>query len=45
MLDTLDPKVVLVYGAMPIDIFSDYLSRTEFIQYPDWTTRMHGGDR
>ena len=45
MLDTLDPEVVLVYGAMPNDVFGDYLHCTEFIQYPDWTTRMHGGGR
>ena len=43
MLETLAPKVVPVYGSMPNDIFSDYLHCTEFIQYPDWTTRMHGG--
>ena len=45
MLDTLEPEVVLVYGAMPSDVFGDYLHCTEFIKYPDWTTRMHGGDR
>ena len=45
MLDTLKPKAVLVYGAMPEDIFGDYLHCAEFVQYPDWTTRMHGGDR
>ena len=45
MLDTLEPEVVMVYGAMPSDVFGDYLHRTEFIQYPDWTTRMHGGNR
>lgn len=45
MLDTLEPEVVMVYGAMPSDVFGDYLHRTEFIQYPDWTTRMYGGNR
>lgn len=45
MLETLAPKVVPVYGSMPDDIFGDYLQCTEFIQYPDWTTRMHGGGR
>jgi hypothetical protein len=44
MLETLEPKVVLVYGAMPNSIFGDYLHCTEFIQFPNWTTRMHGGD-
>ena len=45
MLNTLEPEVVLVYGAMPHDVFNDYISYARFVQYPDWTTRMHGGDR
>ncbi len=45
MLETLEPEVVLVYGAMPKDIFGDYLHCTEFVQYPDWTTRMHERSR
>ncbi len=40
MLDELEPDVVLVYGAMPSIIFDDFKTRTRFIQYPDWTTRM-----
>lgn len=40
MLEELEPKVVLVYGAMPDKIFGDLQSKTQFIQYPDWTTRM-----
>lgn len=40
MLDELEPKVVLVYGAMPDIIFHGLETRTEFVQYPDWTTRM-----
>lgn len=40
MLDELEPKVVLVYGAMPDTIFHGLETRTEFVQYPDWTTRM-----
>lgn len=39
MLQELTPQVVLVYGAMPHDIFKDYLSYTTFVQYDDWTTR------
>lgn len=38
MLETLEPETVLVYGAMPEDIFDDYRNCTEFIKYPDWTT-------
>ncbi len=43
MLETLSPKVVLVYGAMPDNVFSEFASMTNFVEYPDWTTRMHGG--
>ncbi len=37
MLQELEPKVVLVYGAMPDSIFGDYLHSTHFVQYDDWT--------
>ena len=40
MLYELEPKVVLVYGAMPDTIFHGLETITEFVQYPDWTTRM-----
>ena len=40
MLDELEPEVVLVYGAMPKKIFGDLQTKTRFIQYPDWITRM-----
>ena len=40
MIDELEPNVVLVYGSMPSIIFDDFKTRTRFIQYPDWTTRM-----
>ena len=44
MLQTLRPRVVLVYGAMPKEIFSQYSSATQFVHYPDWITRMKGGE-
>ncbi|MCT7831193.1 MAG: DUF4417 domain-containing protein, partial [Lactobacillus iners] len=40
MLDELEPKVDLVYGAMQDTIFHGLETITEFVQYPDWTTRM-----
>jgi len=43
MLFELEPEVVLVYGSMPHSVFDDYRSTTRFVQYPDWTTRCHGG--
>ena len=45
MLETLDPKVVLVYGSMPGSIFNAYLNDTQFVQYDDWTTKQHGGKK
>lgn len=36
MLDELNPKVVLVYGRMPDNIFTEFKHRTQFINYPDW---------
>ena len=44
MMDTLEPVVVLVYGPMPDKIFGKYQNYAKFVQYPDWTTRMHKGD-
>ena len=43
MLDDLEPEIVLVYGTMPDKIFHDLLTRTRFIQYPDWITRKKRG--
>jgi hypothetical protein len=36
MLATLEPRITLVYGAMPKEIFNDYENYTHFINYPDW---------
>ena len=38
MLDELEPEVVLVYGGMPDSIFAGLKSKTEFANYPDWTS-------
>ena len=37
MLETLEPKVVLIYGKMPDDIEKQY-PNTLFKAYPDWTS-------
>lgn len=36
MLDELKPQIVLVYGAMPENIFGGLENRTRFIAFPDW---------
>lgn len=43
LLITLEPEVLLVYGAMPGKVFDDYRNETKFVHYPDWTTKQHGG--
>lgn len=45
MLETLEPQVVLVYGSMPKAVFGNHVNYTKFVPFPDWTSRMHGGDR
>lgn len=44
MMETLEPQVVLVYGAMPDKVFAPYTNYAQFVHYPDWTTRMHGSE-
>jgi len=41
MLETLEPQIILVYGAMPESVFGDYKNATTFIHYDDWTTAQH----
>ena len=41
MLETLEPEVVLVYGAMPETVFGSYLHLTRFVQYDNWIKAKH----
>ncbi len=41
MLETLEPEIVLVYGAMPESVFGSYLHLAKFVQYDNWTTSRH----
>ena len=43
MLATVQPDTVLVYGPMPPAIFNDFLHRTNFVPYDNWTKRVRGG--
>ncbi len=45
MLEELEPEVVLVYGAMPGSIFHGLDKLTQFVQYPDWISRVKGKER
>lgn len=44
MLEAIMPRMVLVYGRMPADIFpKDVMERTKFVRYDDWTTLKRKG--
>ncbi len=45
MLDELEPEIVLVYGAMPRQVFDGLENRTRFVNYPDWITYKKAGGR
>lgn len=42
MIEFLEPEYVFVYGSMPDEVFKDCLTKTQFIQYPDWLSSKHG---
>lgn len=41
MLDVLHPPVVLVHGAMPDDVFGQFVGQAEFFRYPSEIERSH----
>lgn len=38
MIKELEPEVVLVYGCMPNDVFGDFMDKTQFVHFVDWTS-------
>lgn len=40
MMETLEPRIVLVYGPMPESVFGPYAHDAAFKQYDDWTSRI-----
>lgn len=42
MLETVSPKTIFVYGAMPEKIFGEFQDKWHFVQYPDWVTIKRG---
>ena len=42
MLIELSPRVVVVYGAMPKDVFADYLNYADFHRFNDWISDKKG---
>lgn len=43
MLETLKPRIVLVYGAMPESVFGPFAGAARFVRYPDWIRSRKGG--
>lgn len=43
MIKELEPKIIVVYGAMPNEVFGEFLSITRFVHFPDWTSFMKKG--
>lgn len=43
MLKVLKPQVVLVYGYMPDEVFSNFLSQAKFVHYPSYISKVKGG--
>ena len=41
MLDVIQPKIVLVHGYMPDDIFGEYAGQVEFHRYASQFERTH----
>ena len=42
MLIELSPRVIVVYGAMPKDVFADYLDYADFHRFNDWISDKKG---
>ncbi len=45
MLNVLKPQVVLVHGPMPVEVFSDFPSKTKLVHYKSYISKMKGGRR
>ncbi len=44
MMNELEPSHVLVYGPMPEKVFAGVKGYSEFVQFPDWVSRVKGGE-
>jgi len=45
MLEYLKPKTVIVYGAIPDDVFGEIKNKTSFVDFSDWTSARHKGGK
>ena len=43
----IEPKIILVYGAMPDSIFGEFKKDVQFVHFDDWTKvqHLHGGKK
>ncbi len=37
----IEPKIILVYGAMPDSVFGEFKKVVQFVHYDDWTKTQH----
>ncbi len=37
----IDPKIILVYGAMPDSIFGEFKNKVQFVHFDNWTKLQH----
>lgn len=42
-IQEIEPKIILVYGAMPDSVFAEFKEKVQFIHFEDWTRKQHGG--
>lgn len=42
MLNVLKPRVVLVHGSMPDEVFSDFINETKFVHYESYISKVKG---
>lgn len=40
-INEIEPKIILVYGAMPDSVFAEFKNDVQFVQYDDWTKARH----
>lgn len=40
-IEEIEPKIILVYGAMPDSIFGEFKKDVQFVHYDDWTKTQH----
>lgn len=40
MIKTLDPKMIIVHGSMPLEVFEEYLNKVTFVQFDSYIAQV-----